>query len=404
MLAAPGQPVNIHTQGLYGWERVGRSMGAGLGEALSGTWQLSGLEQVNRAGELAEFSEQLKGIRDEVRDELKEREVKDWDYSWNAAMAPRLREAVQGLSADSRESAMELARSYSAQASIEARRDRELERVSTARGRWEQQVESAIAAGQEEQAARWLESGRGIFVPQGQMPQRLAEVRSRACRSRLEARLQAAPMEALAEMAAAEGAEGSSLPLRAEESRRLEESCTRMRHSLRRELARRFSDALRAGEELEPATLSLAARAGILPAAPPLPEAAADTPPDAATRSAWRRWVDDREDGEEGELAARLSLATAPLPLAERAALLARLERLAQVPAADRRALNNRLFLLYNSGALGCPGDAEAQRALLALQEEGATLLAEQGAAAVADWVDARRSTANNWVCFENNE
>ncbi len=403
MLAAPGQPVNIHTQGLYGWERVGRSVGAGLGEALSGTWQLAGVDQVSRTGELAAFSEQLQSIRDEVRDELKDQEVKDWDYAWNTAITPRLREAVQGLSDSSRESAMELARSYSAQASIEARRDRELERVSTARGRWEQQVESAIAAGQGEQAAHWLETGRGIFVPQGEMPRRLAEVRSRACHSHLEARLQNAPLEALAEIATARGKKSAAFPLRAEERRRLEESCTRVRQSLRRELAQSFSESLRAGAEPESNTVALAVQAGIIPE-PALRPEAADTPPDTATRSTWRRWVDDRDDGEESELTTRLTLATAPLPLPERATLLARLERLAPVPAADRRALNNRLFLLYNSGALGCPGDAEAQRALLALQEEGATLLAEQGAAAVADWVTARRTGSNHWVCFENNE
>ncbi len=111
--------------------------------------------------------------------------------------------------------------------------------------------------------------------------------------------------------------------------------------------------------------------------------------------------MDEREEGEEREHDARLTIATAPLPLAERRSLLSRLERTAQVPAADRRTLSRRLQELYNSGHLGCPGDAEAQNALLSLQEEGVTLLAEQGAAAVADWVEARRAGGCQWVCFE---
>ncbi len=405
MLSAPGQPVRVRTQGLFGWERVGRSLGEGISDVLKGSARLLGLEQkVNSAGELASFSEQLRGISAEVGEELAEaEEVKDWDYAWNAAASPRIAEAVQGLSVASRESAMELARAYSAQASIEARRDRDVKRIATARGRWEQQLESSVSAGQEEQAARWLEAGRGVFVPEAEMDRRLDEVRSRACRSRWESRLQAAPLETLTELASARGGQGGTLPTRKEDKLGLNQSQERTRRQLRRELAQGFSENLRAGEEPEPTTLRLAAKAGILPSSPQAGKGISDTP-DATTRSVWRRWLDTREEGEDAELDARLALAAAPLPLAERQTLLARLERSAQVPAADRRAFSHRLFGLYNAGVFGCPSDAEAQRCFLSLQDEGATLLAEQGAEAVSDWLEARRAGGDRWVCFEPGE
>ncbi len=398
MLAAPGQPAHVRTQGLFGWERVGRSVGAGLGALVSGAAQLSELERVDSTGELAEFADKLRGIGREVREELAGHEVQDWDYAWNNAAAPRIREAVQELSAPSREAGAELASLYSAQASIEARRDRELRRVTTARGRWEQQVESAVSAGQEEQAACWLEAGRGVFVPEEQMEERREEVRSRASRSRWESRLQDAPLEALAELAEAESAPASNaLPSRPQERERLQESSQRARTALRRELARRFSQHLREEQEIEPAAVEQAVKAGVIPA----PAGGKKRSLSDSDRVAWYRWLDAREEGEESEVEARLTLATAPLTLAERRSLLVHLERTQSVAASDRRSLSNELFSLYHAGAFGCPGDAVALRALLTRLEEGAALLAEQGAAAAADWVKARRAGADAWVCFE---
>ncbi len=342
MLAAPGQPLHLRTLGVFGWERVGRSFGAGLGDVLEGGAALAELDRVSSAGELADFSTRLRSISAEVSEELRDEEVQDWDYAWNNAAAPRLREAVQGLSAPSREAGRELARMYSAQASIEARRDRDIRRVSSARGRWEQQVESSISAGQEEQAARWLEAGRGVFVPEQDMEARRQEVRSRACRSRWETRLQASPLEALAEFSTARGGQGGQLPTRKEEKEQLEQSCRRTRSSLRRELARRFSENLHAEQEPDAATLGLAVKAGLIPQLPEQPAGGGKNLGDA-DRAAWLRWLDCREEGEEGETEARLTIATASLPLAERRALLTRLERCRGVASADRRSLCQQL-------------------------------------------------------------
>ncbi len=396
MLATPGQPAHVRTQGLFGWERVGQSLGEGLSSALH-----EGVNVVRTAGELTAFSYRLRDIGRSVREELQECEVEDWGYAWNNAASPRIAEAVQELSPDVRERGMEMARSYSTQASIEAMRDRELQRIASARSQWQQRMDEAVSAGQEEEAASLLEAGRNVFVPEEQMPSRRQELRSRACHSRWEARLQASPMETLSALTEAEEkAEEGVLPSREEERRLLSQSCDRARRSLRREWAQRFSESLRAGEEPDEAALKQAAKAGIIPVVPQDPSSRESAPSDSV-RSDWRRWLDCRADGAEVEQETLLTLASAPLPLEERRALLRRLERTAQVPAADRRALSNQLYSLYQAGAFGCPGDAEAQRALLSLQEEGADLLAEQGAEAVADWVKARRAGADCWVCFE---
>ncbi len=400
MLAAPGQPVHLRTYGLHDWDSAARRLGAAVGDVLTGGVDLLGLAQVRRTGEMAAFSERLRGISAEAREELQDAEVKDWDYSWNAAVAPRLAEAVQELSEESREGGLELARAYSAQASIEAKRDRELKRLETARQRWQQRVDESVSAGQEEQAARWLEAGRGVFVPEAQMEGRRAELRSRACLSRWESRLSAEPLPALAALAEARGKAGR-LPSRREEREGLEARAASLRLALRRELAQDFSARVQAGEELPAATLELAARAGLLPEVERAQASSSPQPLTTAERSQWRRWVDERAEGEEGELDARLALAAAPLPPEERRALLTRLELTASLPVAERRSLSRELFSLYASGLFGCPGDAEAEDSLLSLQEEGLSLLAGQGAAAVADWLEAQRRGAEHWLCYE---
>ncbi len=398
MLSAPGQPVTVRTAGLQDWDRTGQSLGRGLGAALEGAVDMMALQKVNQAGEMAAFSERLRDISAEARDELQDAVIRDWDYSWNEAVAPRVAEAVQELSVASREGGRELARAYCAQASVEAKRDRELQRLERARGQWQKRVDDAVSAGQEEQAARWLEAGRGVFVPENEMEKRGEELRSRACLSRWESRLQSAPLQALAELAVS-GKTKRSLPTGKGEREQLESRQERARRDVRRELARVFSEAVLAGDEPDAAALDLAVKAGIVE---PMPEKGTHTPPSPSELSAWRRWVDAREDGEEGEQEARLVVAVAPLPAVERRRLLKRLERTAGVPAADRRALEHQLFSLYNSGTFGCPGDAEAQQTLLSLQDEGASLLAEQGAEAVSAWVEGQRSGAGRWVCFED--
>ncbi len=434
MLAAPGQPVRVPTQGLTGWLGAARSQGGGLASVLKGSADLyeareaeaqreQEQQQVARTGELAAFSDRLKAIAAELREDLQEQPVQDWDDAWERAAAPLLAEAVDELPAGTRASGLALARAYSAHASIEARRDRDLQRVEAARRQWQQRVDEAVAAGQGEQAAQWLETGRGVFVPEAELPARRQEARSRAQQQGWEARLQAAPLETLADFAeqaerrARGGAQDEGEPrrgaedeagMRAEEQRAVEQAAARARRRLQQELAQQWSQSLREGQDIAPATLALARRAKLLPVATgvaagegtpsPAPTSAAPT---AGTLTAWRRWLDERAEGAEPEAAARLALAAAPLPLEARCGLLLHLDRTAQVAAADRRSLSRGLFSLFREGAFGCPADTLAQRALLDLQDEAAALLADEGAEGAAAWLDARRAAADKWICYE---
>ncbi len=403
MLALPGQPVRVPTQGITGWLGAARAFGDGLSDALSGGVDLHKAmqqeqQQVNRAGELAAFSQRLRSISEELREELQEQPAQDWDSAWESAAAPRFAEAVEELSAESREGGLELARVYSAQSCIEARRDRELQDINEAREQWQQRVEESVSAGEGEQAARWLEAGRGLFVAEDELPARQEELRRRAALRQWESRLQVAPLETLAELARRE----ASGELGAEERRALRPQLASARRALQQELAAEFSQAVLEDDEPAASRVELAARAGLLPPLPASEKPAPAATPTAATRSAWRRWVDGCAEGEKAEAAVRLRLATAPLPLAERRELLRRMERSAGIPAADRRTLSNGLMELYHLGAFGCPGDDAAQRALLALQDEGLSLLAGQGAEGAADWLAALRRRGDAWVCFDN--
>jgi hypothetical protein len=99
-----------------------------------------------------------------------------------------------------------------------------------------------------------------------------------------------------------------------------------------------------------------------------------------------------------------LDIATAALPMEERRQLLERLEMAATVEPSDRLALSRCLRQLYDSGALGCPGDAVALQRLADLQLAGLPILAREGSEAAARWAEQQRSNAGQWVCFENTE
>ncbi len=398
MLAAPGQALRVPTQGLTGWDRLARSAGEGLAAALESGAELAAMRsKVSRTGELAAFTERLGRISAEVRDELDSQPAEDWDYAWNAAASARYAEAVQELSPESREGGRELARLHSEQASIEARRDRELQRIEQARRRWEERVEASVSEGDAEAAAEWMEAGRAVFVPEEQVEQRQQQVRSRACLSRWQRELGQRPLETLAALAAS--AE-ESLPPGAAEREALEEARQQALRGQRRALAMQFSESLRAGQAPDASLLELAGRAGVIEEPPAQQTVRSGAEPDAFARSAWLRWIDERADGEEADTGRRLDIASAALPADLRRSLLLRLERTAHVPAADRSALSRSLLALHRSGGLGCPGDAESGRALLRLQDEGAELLAAQGAEAASAWLRMQQDSCGRWVCF----
>lgn len=405
MMREPDSATRIPLQGLFGWEESGRAVGAGLSSVLVGLAELAkARERVSATGELAAFSERLHAIGDEVRDELEDCEVQDWEYAWREASSPRLAEAVAELPPASRQAGRELAEAFNAKASLMALRDHEVGKINRSRELWQRQVDSAVEAGDEELAKECLQSGAGVFVPEAEMEGtlRLAGSRARAARWRRE--LSQAPLQALGDFAAA-GAD--SLPEDAEVAGRLEEEMRRAGSDQRVALSAKLSGQVRAGQAFDKAELEAARRAKLLTESQ-YGNACAEAarPAGAGEWCAWQRRIDECAEDAAAVAGLQLDIATAAMPGDDRKRLLGRLEMACRVPRADREALSRRLWEMYRRGGFGCPGDALALQRLADVQRDGLPVLAEQGAEASALWVEALGSESGRWVRFSsiNNE
>ena len=402
MLSAPGAGVHIPVQGVMGWDSAARSLGSGIASFIEGSTALAQeKEQVAATGDLADFSRRLYRIGEETRAELSERDIKDWNYSWQQASAPRFAEAVEALPPAAREAGRELAAAFSRRASVQALRDREVARLGQARNHWQQRLEAAVQAGDADGAEAWLQSGAGVFVPEQDVESTRQQVRSRACVARWRSAMAQQPMQALADYAAAAP---DALPGVEADARSLRDEVERCRGTARATLARDLMSAVKAETPYDAASLQQAQHAGLL-TVQQLANASADpqpVPPHA--RCAWMQRVDECPDAPAARTNLVLDIATAPMPVAERRQLLERLEMSATVNLADRQTLSRCLRQLYDSGALGCPGDAVALQRLADLQTAGLPLLAREGAEAAARWAEQLRSHAGQWVCFETTE
>ncbi len=398
MLHAPSPGIQLPVQGVLGWDSAVRELGSGISSVLAGSAaSVAEREQVNSVGKLAEFSGRLQEIGAETGAELAEREVQDWDYSWQQLSAPRLAEAVEELPPAAREAGRMLAAAYSHRASVQALRNREVARLQQARSGWQQRVEAAVQAGDSAAAEAWLQSGAGIFVPEGEVEQQRAQVRSRACASGWMSALAAAPLQALADYAAAEP---EALP-QGEAAALLQEEVERSRRSARASYAARLAARVLAGREPEAAEHQAALRAGLLSEAQAAAAGAEPKTLSRGERCVWFRRVDESAADEAALPQLQLDIATAPIPLSERRELLERLELALQVDAADRRTFSRSLWHMYESGQFGCPGDSAALERLSELQRSGLPILARSGSEAVARWLEQIRSGANRWVCFD---
>lgn len=401
MHRAPTTGATIPIQGVVGWEETAATVGSGIASALAGSATLAEqTEQVRNTGELAAFSERLRAIGDETRAELAERDVKDWNYSWQQASSARFAEAVEQLPPSAREAGRELAEAYSHRASVLALQERELEKLGTARARWQQQVDAAVQSGDADAAEQWLQSGANVFVAPGEIEKKREQVRSRACAARWQTGLSNAPLQTLADFAQAIP---EQLPPDKAERRRLQNEVDRCRRSARKNWAHTLAARLENETETEAEEWQLAHRAGLLNEQQLADATASPRPLNTAERCAWLRRVYEVAAPEEERTALTLDIATAPIPQEQRRDLLSRLTQTNDIEVQDRRTLSRSLWQLYNSGALGCPGDDAALTRLEELLEQGAPLLAREGAESAARWVDYVRSSANRWVCFEPN-
>lgn len=398
MQRVPSGVVQVPLQGLMGWETAARDMGEGVSHVLLGSVQLAEeREKVTQMGELAAFSERLRTMADETRQELSGQQVRDWDYAWRAAYAPRLAEAVAELPPTARQAGRTWGERYSAQASVEALRDRELASIDKARQQWRARVDEAVASGDEQRATQWLKEGQDVFVPSEKIEQEEASVRSRAALSRWQTKLQNAPVQTLADLQAAHE---EDMPCRAQEKEQLHTAERTARREARQNFLDRLTQDEASGAWPDAAEWKLARQAGLI--TKDQERSARQKPAELSPRERcdWQRRIDECPEEEAAMMELSFDVLTAPLPQKERQMLMRRVKQASSVAAEDRRAMSRQLWHLYSEGCFGCPGDRMALQRLSDLQRSGLPLLAEQGAEASAQWVEALRSTADGWVCF----
>lgn len=398
LLAYPRQGVHLPLNALNDWGRTGRALGLGVAEAGQGAAAFTqALEQVTRTGEQADAAALLEEIGRETTAEMLEQPVRDWDYSWQQAYAPRVHALLEQLPESEQAEVLRLSETYSRRSSLDARRRKELERIRSAREHWQQQVEAAVERGDEEAARRWLEQGRGVFVPEAAMPQEQEHLQSRCLQSRWQQQLQQNPLEALAEWRLGE----SARPAGGAELSALERSMQQARAGVLSQLAGQLSAAVEQGAEPDSPELEHAVAAGVL-----APEQVEQSrlPRRALTTEAlcdWSRRIDERSGNEEEQLV--VDIALSPIPTEQKQRLLRRVQSTAAVPPQQRSAASRVLWNLYLDGRFGCPGDEEAMQCLGRLQEEALQRLATPQEKALEQWLAQLCQPADTWLCFADN-
>lgn len=398
MLRNATEQPHISVQGLTEWEsgavRAGQGMAAMV---MEGGRLVQEYREVEAAGELAEFSETLRAIEEETRQELQESETADWGQAWQAACAPKVAEALAELPPALRESAGRMAEAYNREASVRAWRDQELAGIDKARAQWQRRVDAAVKKGDAAEARRWVEQGRGVFVPEPQIQEQSAAVESRALLNCWQRDLEQNPMQTLEDY---RSRTRRLRPARREDAEQLRQVAENTRRRLRQEYADLLQTRLQTGEQCSADELKAAGRAGVLTREQC---AAAQTSPREATAhdvNHWLRRVDECAPTNEDQLEMRLEICTAALPPSERLMLLQRLELGGRVQREDRLSLSRRLWNLYNAGAFGCPGDNVAEKSLRRMQMNGLPLLAESGSDAAAQWLQSLDRRDEQWICF----
>lgn len=396
MMPLPGRGAQVPTYGINRWwgdtfEQLGRGVSSVGKESAE---MLEAREKVEQAGDLAGFYGRLQDAVAEAGDELRERgNVRDWDYAWNEACAPLVQEALKEVPDESREAARQLAAAYTAAASLEQRRDTELNRISGARDQWRRQLDTAVQQGNEQQAAQWLERGRGVFVPESDMESTRKDVQSRASLSRWRALMQRQPMQTLRDMKAA----NAPLPQGETERQALEDEAEQTRRNLQTEAATQMSNDIQQDRESPVEWVREARDAGVIS-----DEQANNTLGPRRTMSQrqrcdWLRRID--ECPKEKESALRLDICMAPHSLEERRELLRHLDTANALPQEERREMSRRLWNMYLNGRFGTPGDDLACARMASLQLSAQQLLANGDAKALATWMDERRNEGDRWVC-----
>lgn len=395
MLESPGRAPQLSVHGISDW---GNSMSR-MGQAVAGFLENAGhfveeRMQVTSTGNLADFAGKLKEIEQSTRDELMILPIRDWDYAWEQTSAPLLESAINELPEEDREVGKDMAMLYNRRASLQARRDYELECIGQARSQWEDRVQSSVNEGDDEAAGQWLEAGRRVFVPEEEMEEQQQSVRSKCSLQRWQRRLHENPLDTLQLL---QQNQPEDWPSEQKDVTRLQEQANETKRRLTIQLSQELAARVQQGKSPAADDLQQVAAAGLLAA----PDASVPLRPLKTQEVCdWLRRIDERDMDEQQEAALKIEIATAPIPLNERQMLLSRLSLSANVPAETRRDYSRRLWNAYRAGSFGCCGDEAALRRLGALQEKGLHDLMQQGKAPELPLSDA--ADWNHWVCFES--
>lgn len=390
------------TDGLTGWSEGARRVGEGFSAILAGTARvMHDRAQVAAAGELADFSERLKTIEQETRDELANQDVQDWNYAWHTTSAPKVAEAINELSPSSRRAGQQLAAAYTARAAVEAQRDYELGKIDKARTQWKTQLDNAVQAGDARQAHEWLQVGQGIFVPEENLPAESEAIESQARLSHWKKELQDAPLRTLSALA---GAQESELPQQKTDAQMLAHAQSLARRTARRQALGNLVSCMESGVTPEREYVEMAVKAGALTekqAESAMKETSSALTP--VMKCDWTRRVDECADGDEAAENLMLDIATADMPVHDKRYLLNRIETSRKLPAADRQLLSRKLWDMYHDGIFGCPGDELAQSHFAEIQQSCLARLQNDGKDGMAHWLSSLRHSTDKWVCFSDN-
>ncbi len=396
LLAYPRQGAHLSLNGLNDWGRTGRVLGQGVEQAGRGAAALAeSLYQVQYAGDEAQITGRLEQIGRETAEELQHLPVRDWNYSWQQAYAPRVQQLMQEFGSSSHEQIRRLSEVYGTRFSLEAQRNRELERLRESRRVWQEQLDSAVQKGDADSATRWLEQGKGIFVPESEMPQHLDQVRSGSLRARWMHQLEQEPYSTLESWSSGQEAR----PAGEEDLKAVEAEVEKTRGRVFSDLVQSLVAKVEAGEEPDLAEIESAERSGVLADGAAASLQQPRVPMQAAESCDWLRRIDERAEQADDEL--MMEIALAPLPAEERKMLLSRLKATAALPFRQRVEMSRRLWNLYNGGHFGCPGDEEALLTLGRLQQESLTRQCSAPEKECSQWLTRLRESTENWLCYQ---
>ncbi len=397
MQAYPRQGVHLPLNALNDWGRSGRALGQGVADAGQGLAALvPAIEQVARTGHRADAAALLEEIGRETAAELLELPVRDWDYSWQQAYEPRVHEMLNGFTGAERDEALRLSESYGKKYSLEGRRQMELNRLHQAKDCWRRQVDAAVQSGDADSACQWVEQGRGVFVPESEMPRELEDVQSRSLQSQWQQRLRQNPHAALADWQSHE----SQKPTGSAELESLEGEMQKTRAGLFDSLAVQLGASVEQGDEPDTGMLERAVAAGVLAPEQIAPLQQPRVALGVADACNWLRRIDERAEADDSRLV--MEIALAPLPVEQKQQLLRRVQDTATLPPQRRCRTSRTLWNLYEAGRFGCPGDVEAMQCLGRLQEEALRGMNSLSEKEFDRWLESlSRADEDNWVCFE---